>query len=108
MIGKKVLEDRPVTLSEVKDILHSRKEDGELTYEQKITYDYARKFGKSKKINEALESLIAEGVDDKMAIKVINAMPKTADQVKLIFEKARFTLKDSQISKILSVVKDLA
>jgi len=107
MIGKKILEDKPVTLAEVKEILQTRKDDGELTYEQKVTYDYAKKFGKSKKVKEALETLIAAGIDDKMAVKLVNAAPKTSEQIKLIFEKARFTLKENQIAKILEVVKDL-
>lgn len=109
MIGKKTIDDKPVSLSDVKAILSTRKETGELTYEQKVSFDYVKKFSKvnQKKITEAMESLVSEGIDEKTAVKIINVMPSNPEQIKLIFEKARFDLKEPQIKKILEIVKGL-
>ncbi len=109
MIGKKILEDKGVTLPEVRYILMNRKKLGELTYEQNVTYDYVLKFGKTslKDMEKALKELTDEGIDQRVAVKIVNVKPATPEEVKLIFERVRFDVKEDQIKKILSVVKKL-
>ena len=46
MIGKEIIAKKSVSLNEIKDVLKSRNKDGELTYEQKTTFDYVKKFSK--------------------------------------------------------------
>lgn len=110
MMGREIVEEKPVTLSEVRRILEKQeKERGELTYEQKITLDYAKEFGKmaASKVKDAMKEFTEMGVDDKAAAKLIDIRPKTKEEVKIIFEKVRFDLKDAQIKKILDTVQDL-
>lgn len=109
MIGKKMLEDKAVTLPEVRYILMNRKKLGDLTYEQNVTYDHVLKFGKTslKDTEKALKELTDEGIDQRVAVKLINVKPATLEEVKLIFERVRFDVKEDQIKKILSVVKKL-
>lgn len=104
-----MLEDKAVTLPEVRYILMNRKKLGDLTYEQNVTYDHVLKFGKTslKDTEKALKELTDEGIDQRVAVKLINVKPATLEEVKLIFERVRFDVKEDQIKKILSVVKKL-
>jgi DNA-directed RNA polymerase subunit F len=108
-IGKKTLSEKPVSVSEVKKILEDRKERGELTYEQKVTLEYAQEFGDTgpRKLKEAIDSLKDLGLDEKMSVRVIDVRPKTKDELKLIFEKTRLGLKDEQVKKILDIAAEL-
>lgn len=101
MIGKEVLEEKPVTLAEVRQVLNKIKKEGELTYEQKVSLDYANEFGKAavSKVHEALKKLNAEEIDDKIAVKILDIMPKTKEELGLIFEKVRFDLTEAKIKK---------
>lgn len=103
------MSERSVSVSEVKKILEERKERGELTYEQKVTLEYAQEFGKvgPRKLKEALEKLTEMGVDEKTAVRVIDVKPKTKEELKLIFEKTRLGLKEEQIKKILDIAAEL-
>ncbi len=109
MIGKEVIEEKPVTLAEVRQVLSKLKKEGELTYEQKVSLEYANEFGKAaiSKIKEAVENLKAEGVDEKIAVKILDIMPKTKDELGLIFEKVRYDLNDANAKKILGIVGSL-
>ena len=109
MIGKDVIEEKPVTLVDVKQLLTKRKKEGELSYEQKISLDYVSEFGKTaiSKVHAALEKLKAEGMDERVAVKILDIMPKTKEELGLIFEKVRFDLSDAKAKKILSIVASL-
>ena len=104
-IGKQTVSEKPVSVSEVKKILEDRKERGELTYEQKVTLEFAQEFGKTgpRKLKEAIDSLKDLGIDEKMAVKVIDVKPKTKEELKLLFEKSRLGLKEEQVKKILDI-----
>jgi len=108
-IGKQNVTEKPVSVSEVKKILEDRKERGELTYEQKVTLEYAQEFGKvgPRKLKEALEKLIELGLEEKIAVKIIDIRPKTKEELRLIFEKTRLGLKEEQIKKILDISAEL-
>ncbi len=108
-IGKQTVSEKPVSVSEVKKILEDRKERGELTYEQKVTLEYAQEFGKTgpRKLKEALEKLADMGIDEKVAVRIADVKPTTKEELKLIFEKTRLGLKDEQVKKILDIAAEL-
>jgi len=109
MIGKEIIEEKPVTLSEVRQILTTRKKDGELNYEQKVSLEYVNEFGKTavSKAREAVEKLKAEDMDERLAVKILDIMPNTKQELALIFEKVRFDLTDTKSKKILAIVASL-
>jgi len=109
MIGKQTVSEKPISVPEVKKILEERKERGELTYEQKVTLEYAQEFGKTgpRKLKEALEKLADMGIEPKMAIRVADVRPTSKEELKLIFEKTRLGLKDEQVKKILDIAAEL-
>ena len=109
MAGKKRSGTRLAAMPEVLDILHGRKKDGELGYEQQLTFEYAEKFSKlkesdAKKMKKDLEGL---GIDSKLALKFVEIGPDEPNLVKLILamDKNRQPTPDETVAKIIEVVK---
>jgi len=99
---------RPVSLSEVKNILRKvSKERKELLYEQKIALEHAQKFAKlpAKKTNDLIKDLMSLGfLEQIQAYKIVDLLPNTIDDVKTIFAKERITLSEDELKKILEIV----
>lgn len=101
-------DERLVTLSEVKALLEKAEEDrGELTYEQKLALEHARKFARftldeQSKLLKELEEI--EGVEHEHAVRVVDFAPTHADDVRAIFAKLRVNLDDAHVQKILETV----
>lgn len=110
MIGKRMILQRPVSLPEIKDILKDRAEAGvDLTYEQNLTNEYAKKFAKisaskAKKLAEQVREVNAEVPEDVIA-KILDFMPTSLDEMRLIVPKT-IKLEDADQSKIVELVKE--
>jgi len=108
MIGKKLLASRPVALADVKEYLKERSEQGELTYEQNLTNDYVKKYAKIAKTKAAklLEYLnTIEGMNEEIAVKVLDLMPQNLDVLRLLVPKSA-KVKDEDLQAILKAVKE--
>ncbi len=108
MIGKRVVKEKPVPLAEVLGILEKVKKQGELEYWQRLTYDYAQKFAepKPKEAKELMEELMKmEKIREHQAVAIVDLMPKTKEDIELIFSKERTKLEDPEVKKILEIVK---
>jgi DNA-directed RNA polymerase subunit F len=103
------MEDKKyLTLSEVKDVLTERQDDGELTAEQKLALEHSQKFARvdTKKAKKLVKELLELGfVSEVNAVKITDIMPTHADDVRLIFSKERASVEKKDIEKILSVVE---
>ena len=107
MIGKELIEERDVTVSDVKNILTKRKKEGELSYEQKLAYDYSAEFGTLQvtKARELVDSLMKiEGVDGLTAVQIADNLPADKDDLMVILEKRRKSLSDTEMKKALDLV----
>ena len=102
-------EVKPVSLSEVKNILKKvEKEREELLYEQKIALEHAHKFAKLplKKTQDLIKELSAlDFIHEDHAYKIADLLPITEDDVKTIFAKERITLGENEIKKIIELIK---
>jgi DNA-directed RNA polymerase subunit F len=100
---------RPVSLSEVKNILKKiSKEREELLYEQKIALEHAQKFAKLpiKKTEDILKELIKlDFIEETHAYKIADILPKTEDDIKTIFAKERITIGENEVNNILEIIK---
>jgi len=106
MIGKKVVETDPITISEVKNMLEEFSESHELTYEQNLTMDHVSKF--SKLDTEPAEKLVGELLEivkKKYAVRITDIMPEDLADLRLIFAKERVPIKKEDLEKILEIVK---
>ncbi|MFW5902866.1 MAG: hypothetical protein ACOCTT_03190 [archaeon] len=113
MIGKEIKDKRPITISEVRQNLEERQkqldEEEELTYEQKITLNYAEKFGKEdvEREEKAVEEIKDLDIEEKLAVRLVNLAPFNEDQINLVFEKERFDVDEEKTNKILKIIDDL-
>ena len=104
----KVIEAKPVGMPEAKEILTSREKDKELTYEQKLALENLKKFTKikpteAKKFLDDLSSVLR--MSDETMVQILNLLPKNADELRMIFAREKFSLKEEEIGKILEVIK---
>ncbi len=107
MIGRKALEERAVTSSEVKLILKEREGEGELNYEQRTSLGYLEKIIKldPKKAKKAVEELAkAEKIKPDIAVKIVDVLPRDEEDVRAIFAKERYVLTKEEIGEILKVI----
>lgn len=100
---------RLVSLAEVKEMLERAAEGREdLTYEQKIALEHARRFGrleptKAVALVKDLRAVFPE-MDEKFAVKIADLVPQHADDVRSILQRASMELSDEQCEKVLEVV----
>ena len=108
MIGKEVVSKRVVPLSEVKAILKKISEErAELSYEQKLTFEYSKKFSKltekqSEKLLEELKKI--DGVDEEFALKVADILPESMDVMNLLVSKGA-KISDKAVDEAFELVK---
>ncbi|MFN4133562.1 MAG: RNA polymerase Rpb4 family protein [Candidatus Hadarchaeales archaeon] len=106
MIGKRVVEEKPVTLAEVREILESQKKQ-EMDYAQRLSYDYAQKFAKvdaktARKIHEELAAL--GKLRENHIVTIIDLMPEAEEDLELVFYKERVGLTEEDFKKILEIL----
>ena len=110
MIGKKTENEDATPLNEVRRVLEERKKDGELTYEQQLAYEHAKKFAGLEKAKEEKfkKELVDAGMSPRTAVKVMDIMPKGAMTLRQILAHENRTYTDDEIAKILAVIKEHA
>jgi DNA-directed RNA polymerase subunit F len=107
MIGRRTLNEKPISLSEVLEVLEKEKK-GELDYVQRLAYDYAQKFAmldaeKAKRLKEELLGI--EKLREHHAVVITNLMPETQQDLEVIFQKERVRLEEEDFKKILEIVE---
>lgn len=107
MIGEKLIEKKPVTLAEVKQLLAERKKEKDLSYEQDITLKYAKKFSKlsltqAEKLKTGLKAI--EGLSDEIIVKLIDMLPDKKERLQLVIPKET-VLDEATLQKILALCK---
>ena len=111
ILEEQVEEGRLVTLAEVKAMLEkagaSREE---LTYEQKIALEHARRFARvepkvAKKITDAVRAAFPD-LEEKFAIRIADLLPQHPDDVRAILQKSRHDLPEEGIAKVIAIVDE--
>jgi DNA-directed RNA polymerase subunit F len=110
MISENKISEKPVSLTEIKQLLSGRKKEKELTYEQDLTLKYAKKFAKVtpaqlEKIKKELSKI--EKLDEAAVIKLIDILPSTKESLELVIPK-NVELEQADIEAILDVTKKYA
>lgn len=104
----KVSEIKPVSMAEAKEILIKREKEKELGYEQKLAAEHLKKFTQlsaadAEKFLSELAGILR--MSPETTIQIANLMPKTMDELRLIFSREKFSLKEEEVTKILELVK---
>ncbi len=108
-----IIEKRYITIAEAKNILDKtrkryKKAGMEMLYEQKRALDHANKadnlnFRDSTAMIKKLSEMELKLNEDQI-IKIVDLLPETVDDVRVIFAKERFKYGEEEIKKILDVV----
>ncbi len=102
----KVIEEKFVSYPRAKKMLEEREKEGELSYEQKSSLEHLRKFSKLEDDEQiASELRLIEKLREDLIVKIINNLPKTVDEVKILFQKDVIDLSDGDIAKIIEITK---
>lgn len=117
MIVKEVVDEELLTLAEVKEmlvqIMEERREesDEEQVYEFRKALNHAEIF--SKLSASDAKKLVAELMDfEKMkpaiAVRIADILPLSRDELRSIYAKEKFTIKDEELDAILDTVRQYA
>ncbi|MDY6764155.1 MAG: RNA polymerase Rpb4 family protein [Halobacteria archaeon] len=112
MIVKEKLDEEYVSLAEVKEILNEiseerSEEEREMVYELRRALDHANEFAEldSEDTQDLIDELLElENVDDFVAHKIADLLPRTRDELRAIYAKERFSLSGEELDEILNLV----
>lgn len=112
MSKPEILEQRPVSVAEVKDILKQvHKRDEELSFRGGKTEDYANEAAtltlkKTKELIKRLEELEIPRLREQHCIKIADTLPEHPEQLKVILSGYNVTIVKENLKKIIDVVND--
>lgn len=104
-----VVSEKPVTLTEVSELLKKRQKEGELGYEQLSTLQYAEKFSKLtdlKEVSELKKELSSLGFfSEAQIVKLIDLLPMKEDDLRAIVSKDKTALSEEQAKEVIKILK---
>jgi DNA-directed RNA polymerase subunit F len=110
----KVVSESATNAAEVKKMLESIKErDKELGFRAQRTLDHLESIGtlsqkKAKELETALAKLEIPRMKESHIHKLIDVLPKTADEVKLILQGYALTVTNENCKKIADTIAEIA
>ena len=112
MLVKQVISEEILTLSEVKKLLEDireerSREDKELGYELRKAISHAEMFAKlePEKSREFMTELLKlEKMKPEIAVRIVDILPLTNDEVRSIYAKERYTLSEKELKDIIELV----
>ncbi|MHC1566397.1 MAG: RNA polymerase Rpb4 family protein [Candidatus Syntropharchaeia archaeon] len=109
MIIKEIVNEELLTLAEVKEILSEirEREKDEMRHEKRKALDHCNRFAKidakrSRKLVNELMKL--EKMREEIAIRIVDIMPRSKDELRTIYAKEKFTLTDEDFERILDII----
>jgi DNA-directed RNA polymerase subunit F len=100
--------ERLLTLAEVKEFLEDAAKKRELTPEQRHALEHAKTFAKisAKKSRELVEELKKlPFITELNAYKIADILPRHPDDLRAIFYKERYTLREEDIQQVLEIIE---
>ena len=110
MTDIELIEQRPVTLIEVKDRLEAaKKKSKELNFRAGKVHTYVNEFvslkrSEADKMYEKLKALNLSKLRERYIVKIIDIMPEDLDSLKSIFTGEATSFKQEELKQILDVI----
>ncbi len=112
-IFKEIIDEEYLTIAETKELLaeieseRSDDEEREMRYELARAIEHVNRFAdltpeESRELVESLREL--EKVDDGIAIKIADLLPRDRDELRAIYAQERYSLSGDELDEILNVV----
>ncbi|MBU3896516.1 MAG: RNA polymerase Rpb4 family protein [Nanoarchaeota archaeon] len=103
----KIINTKPVSMSEAKELMIKKEKAGELNYEQKLAFEHLKNFTKisykdAEKLTSEIDSILK--MSPETLVQILNIMPKNPDELRMIFAREKFSLKEEEITKILEMI----
>jgi DNA-directed RNA polymerase subunit F len=98
-----------LTLAEVKELLLKEQSQRILTLEQNYALEHATRYAKlsAKDARKLVKELMKNAqVGEALACKIVDLMPRYAEEVESIYLKERITLEEGTVKHILDKVKE--
>ena len=98
---------KPISISEVKEMLKKEQKKRELNREQKIALEHAEHFSSFsiKKANELIKELMKlDGMKVENAYKIVDLLPTNEEELKAIFFKERSIPSKEGMEKIIQLI----
>jgi len=114
MVKPEIISEKPITLTELKqEIDNIKKRDKELNFRVGKTEEYLSHFitlskAKEDELIKKLEKLNVPRLKDAHITKIVDILPKTVDELKIILQGYTITVNNDNLKKIVDVVKDFA
>jgi len=114
MVKPEIISEKPITLTELKqEIDKIKKRDKELNFRVGKTEEYLSHFitlskAKEEELIKKLEKLNVPRLRDIHITKIVDILPKTVDELKIILQGYTLTVNNDNLKKIVDVVKDFA
>ena len=112
MYDYEILEEEPISTAEAME--HIKKiPKKDMTFEQKQAYDHINKMSKlnskkAKEMKEELNKLEIRKLKEIQIIRIIDLLPKTADELRFIVADTQTSFDSEESEKIMQVVKKYA
>lgn len=107
----KLVKETPVTLTEVKDLLKKTKEKEELSFRAQKTWDHLEGVSllpakKAKELRTKLEKLNVPRLREQHTAKLIDTLPKTPNDVKLVLQSYAIAITNENLKKIADTITE--
>ncbi|MFQ5911489.1 MAG: RNA polymerase Rpb4 family protein [Thermoplasmata archaeon] len=102
------MDEKPLSLGEVKKLLEKESKERELAPDQLLALQHTETFAKlgPVKVKKLVKELLKmEHINELHAFKIADLLPTHPDDVRAIFAKERFTLSKEEIEKVVKTVE---
>lgn len=112
MVKVKVIEEKPIHIAEVKDILDkSKKREEQLNFRANLCHDYVNTFSKlshkqADDLAEKLGKLDIPRFREAHCMKIVDLLPTTVEHVKSILQAYTLSVSTENCKKIVDIVVD--
>ena len=109
MIGKKIIENEPISGAEVKEILEEFSQENELNYEQNLTLNHLARFKRfsledTEEIMEKLQEAFPN-LRTRVIVHIVDLVPKDLADLRLIFAKEPYQPEKEEMEQILEILE---
>ena len=109
MIGEKVIDQQPVCLAQIEQMMEDLKKNKELNYEQDLTLKYAKKFApltahQAEKATDAYRAIAILSDQPAIVVKLLDFVPTEAEFIEVLIGKTP-KLSPEDIQAIIDVSK---
>ena len=113
MVKPQLIEEAPMTIAEAKaEIDHIKERDGVLSFRGTKCEEYFNDFSsithaKASELQKKLKELNVARLRDEHIVKIVDILPKTAEEVKVVFQGSPVSISKKDMEQIAAAVQEV-